>query len=101
MTSHNTKKNIEGFGYTFIEANLFGKPVIGSNIGGISSAIEDKKTGFLVEEGNINEIAEKILLLANDKTLGDELGNYGKERALKRFDIYLNAKHILQIFNLK
>jgi phosphatidylinositol alpha-1,6-mannosyltransferase len=51
---------IEAQGLTFVEAMLAGCPVIGSNSGGIPDAVQDGKTGWLVEPGNKNELADKI-----------------------------------------
>lgn len=40
----------EAFGLVYIEANACGVPVIGRNRGGVREAIQDNKTGFLVED---------------------------------------------------
>jgi glycosyltransferase involved in cell wall biosynthesis len=45
---------------TIIEAYANGKPVIGSNVGGIPEIIKDGDTGFLFEMGSENELSEKI-----------------------------------------
>ena len=45
---------------TIIEAYANGKPVIGSNIGGIPEIINDGETGFLFEMGSINDLSDKI-----------------------------------------
>jgi glycosyltransferase involved in cell wall biosynthesis len=45
---------------TIIEAYANGKPVIGSNIGGIPEIINDGDTGFLFEMGSVNDLSEKI-----------------------------------------
>jgi len=45
---------------TIIEAYSFGKPVIGSEIGGIPEIIEEGKTGFSFEMGNVQKLVEII-----------------------------------------
>jgi glycosyltransferase involved in cell wall biosynthesis len=45
---------------TIIEAYANGKPVIGSNVGGIPEVINDGDTGFLFEMGSVNDLSEKI-----------------------------------------
>lgn len=47
---------------TIIEAYSFGKPIIGSNIGGIPEIIKNGETGFLFEAGNVNDLKQKILI---------------------------------------
>ena len=44
----------EGFGIVLTEAMASGKPLIGSNIGGIPMQIREGWNGFLVEPGNEN-----------------------------------------------
>lgn len=46
---------------TIIESYSLGTPVIGANIGGIPEIVEDGRTGFLFESGNVDEL-EKIVL---------------------------------------
>ena len=45
---------------TIVEAYSVGKPVIGSNIGGIPELVIEGKTGFLFGMGNSNELEAKI-----------------------------------------
>jgi glycosyltransferase involved in cell wall biosynthesis len=48
---------------SILEAMAYGKPVIGSAIGGIPEMIEDGHTGFLFEAGNVNELRKKLLTI--------------------------------------
>lgn len=50
---------------TIIEAYANGKPVIGSNVGGIPEIIEDGKTGFLFKMKDVDSLSEKIHLAEN------------------------------------
>ena len=51
---------------TIVESYGYGRPVIGSRIGGIPEIIEDGKTGFSFEVGNVEELKQNI---NNAKTL--------------------------------
>jgi len=51
---------MEGFGIVAIEASSTGLPVVASNIEGISSAVLDGKTGYLVESMNAEEFIHGI-----------------------------------------
>jgi glycosyltransferase involved in cell wall biosynthesis len=50
---------------TIIESYANGKPVIGSRVGGIPEIIQEEKTGFIFEMGNITELSEKITMVEN------------------------------------
>ena len=53
---------------TLKEAQLMEKPVIATNVGGNKEMMIDTKTGFLVKEGNADDIIQKLLKLLENKT---------------------------------
>jgi glycosyltransferase involved in cell wall biosynthesis len=57
-----------------IEAFALGKPVIGSNIGGIPELVLDNKTGFTFEPGNAEDLRLKIHTLKNNPDLIVQMG---------------------------
>jgi len=79
------------------EAQLMKNPVIATNVGGNSEIMIDSKTGFLVEEGNANQIIEKLTLLFKDKDLAIKLGNNGYEFIKNEFSLEVSAKNFLRI----
>lgn len=73
----------EGFGLTVAEAMWKGTPVIGGNVGGIRYQIEDGVNGFLVS--SVEQTAERIVELVNDKELRNEMGRNARESVRKKF----------------
>ena len=63
----------EGWGLTVIEANACGVPVVASDVPGLRDAVLDEKTGLLYEYGNIEQLAQKILLVLRDEQLRKRL----------------------------
>ena len=59
---------------SILEAGAAGLPVVSTRHAGISDVVLDGKTGLLVEERRIDEMAQHMLALANDPVLADELG---------------------------
>jgi glycosyltransferase involved in cell wall biosynthesis len=56
----------EGLGTAALEAMAAAKPVIASNVGGLSEAVVDGRTGLLVPPGDAAALARAILQLMND-----------------------------------
>jgi len=73
-----SKDRSEGFGLTILEANATGKPVIGSNVGGIPSVIEDGKNGRLVPPNSPSILAENIRQVLSSEDLIAKLGSAGR-----------------------
>lgn len=72
----------ESEGLVMLEAMACGKPVIASNIGGIPHFVEDGITGILIPYGKPAELAEKMLMLVNDKAMRERMGAAGREKAM-------------------
>ncbi|MBP9694913.1 MAG: glycosyltransferase family 4 protein [Candidatus Magasanikbacteria bacterium] len=71
----------EGFGIVYLQAGVAGKPVVGSNSGGVADAVLDNKTGILVPENDPDATAQALISLLVDKELSNRLGKAGKEYA--------------------
>lgn len=99
MPSRNIKGDFEGFGIVFLESALCKSPAIGSLSGGIKDAIDDNNSGFLVEEDDVNALAEKIKVLVQDEKLRQEMGNYAYRRAKDNFNWSKQAKLFYKVLN--
>lgn len=73
--------NVEGFGIVFLEAAACGKPVIAGNSGGVPDAVENNKSGWIVNPRDTRAILEKMRLVINDSDSVKELKVYARNRA--------------------
>ncbi|WP_026727814.1 glycosyltransferase [Flavobacterium denitrificans] len=77
----------EGTPVAILEANAAGLPVISTRHAGIPDVVIEGETGFLVDEHDVDTMAEKMILLLEDKTLAKKLGTNGKERIKNNFTL--------------
>lgn len=81
MTSHK-----EGFGMVLIESASYALPSVAFDItSGPSDIIENEKSGFLIEDGNLQEFAKKLQLLMRDENLRKTMGENAKIHTKKHF----------------
>lgn len=79
----------EGFGQVVVEAASVGIPSVGSNIYGITDAIDDRVTGYLFEPGAHHDLMQKMARFIENpstiRTMGEKArvnvaGKFSKER---------------------
>ncbi|MCX7966569.1 MAG: glycosyltransferase, partial [Syntrophorhabdaceae bacterium] len=74
--------NAEGLPNSILEASILGLPVIATRHEGIPEAVEHGVTGFLVDEADVDKMAEYMLLLARDKKLRKDMGLSARQKML-------------------
>lgn len=84
----------EAFGRVTIEGMLAHMAMIGADAAGTSELIEDGKTGLLYKPGDINALAEQILLLSTDRDKINRIQNDGFEYAKTTYTNHKCAKEI-------
>jgi phosphatidylinositol alpha-1,6-mannosyltransferase len=75
----------EGFGFVFLEAMKYGKPILAANSGGAPEVVQDGITGQLVEYGDRQELAEALINLCLDPAKRTRMGNAGYQRLQDNF----------------
>ena len=81
MSSH-----FEGFGMVLAEASSYALPCIAFDIkAGPSDIIADEKSGFLVEDNDLQGYADKLMLLMRDENLRQNFGTKAKQVVSEKF----------------
>ncbi len=84
---------------TIVEAYSSGKPVIGSNIGGIPELIIEDKTGYLFSMGNSFEFEEKITKAVNlSENEYQEMSESAYRFACDKFSEKAHYRDLLNIY---
>jgi len=82
---------------TLKEAQLMKKPVIATDVGGDKEMMDDGRTGFLVREGNAEDIIKRITDLLEDKQMAKDMGKNGAEFVKNEFNWERVTKNFLEI----
>jgi glycosyltransferase involved in cell wall biosynthesis len=77
----------EPFGRVLIEAMAAGKPVVGTQVGGIPEIIEDGVTGLLVPPYSPNALAKAITTILQDPARAQQMGRAGQQRVQTHFNL--------------
>lgn len=91
----------EGLPLSILEAFSMGKPVVATEVGGVSEVVRDGENGFLVPPCDPERLAERMIYLLSNPELAKKMGLAGRALVESEFDIkrtvgqyekaYLNA----------
>jgi len=90
----------ENFPYSILEAFTLGKPVIGSEIGGIPELVRDGETGLLFEPGSAGDLAEKIQWMIDHPKERQEMGRRARELVEKKCNPELHYEHLMGVYRM-
>jgi glycosyltransferase involved in cell wall biosynthesis len=77
--------DVEGFGIVALEAAAAGKPVVATRVGGIPDAVEDGKSGLLIDADDYKELSRSIMDLVADEKKRWGMGEYARSRVGEKF----------------
>ncbi|TVT28916.1 glycosyltransferase family 4 protein [Salinicoccus cyprini] len=75
----------EGFGNVSIESQAASTPVIAYNVTGAKDTIQNGKTGFIIDKGNVEEVLEKAIYFYNNRAILQKYGENSREFVLNNF----------------
>jgi glycosyltransferase involved in cell wall biosynthesis len=93
--------NLDGSRFFGSPTKLFeymgmGKAIVASDLEQIGEVLEHKRTAWLVKPGDVQELAEGIIRLAEDLNLRNQLGRNAREEALKKYTWDRHVERILR-----
>jgi colanic acid/amylovoran biosynthesis glycosyltransferase len=89
----------EGTPVAVLEAGAAGLPVIATRHGGIGDVVIHRQTGLLVNEGDVDEMAEYIVLLAQDAQLAETLGAAARKHVCANYSLERSIEKLWQIIH--
>jgi glycosyltransferase involved in cell wall biosynthesis len=91
---------VEGLPIALLEAMAMGLPVVSTNIYGIPEAVHEGDTGLLIEAGDSDALAAKIIELSSDSDRRARLGQKAREFVLQNFDERVAARTALTHYQM-
>ncbi|QDU21160.1 glycosyltransferase [Urbifossiella limnaea] len=88
----------EGLPNVALEASAAGVPVVATAVGGTPEVIADGETGYLVQPGRPDELADRLVQSLKDGALRARLGNAGRARMQRLFTFDAQAAAYLDLF---
>ena len=89
----------EGFGLSVTEAMSCGNPIVGTKTGGIPIQVKDAQNGFLVNVGDIDATAERIIKIISDDNLRKKMSLKSIEFVENKFMIERGIEKHLMLYN--
>lgn len=87
----------EGMSNVLLENASSGRPLITTNNPGCFETVDDEKTGFIYETGNVSDLVAKIerfMSLSNEEKRN--MGLYGRKKMIREFDRRIVVKKYLE-----
>lgn len=88
---------MEGIPVALMEPLACEVPVVSTRTSGIPELVEDGVTGLLVPPEDPAALADALQRLANDPALGQRLGQAGRQKVLREFDLTDNTAKLAQL----
>ncbi|MBI9016350.1 MAG: glycosyltransferase [Phycisphaerae bacterium] len=88
----------EALGTVLIEAQATGLPIVSTNSEGIKESVRDGISGFLVNSGDVEALAEKLVFFIKNPDIRIKMGQAGKQYATENFDNQILADKLQSIF---
>jgi len=89
----------EGFGLSVTEGMACGNPIVGTKVGGIPIQVKDNENGFLVDVGDIDATADRIIRILKDDKLRNVMSKKSVEIVENNFKMEIGIEKHLIVYN--
>jgi N,N'-diacetylbacillosaminyl-diphospho-undecaprenol alpha-1,3-N-acetylgalactosaminyltransferase len=90
----------EGLPRTSMEAASMGLPIVTTDAVGCRETVDNGVNGFLIPPQNVQALADAIEKLIINPSLRQKMGNAGREKAIREFDIGTIVEKHLEVYGL-
>jgi phosphatidylinositol alpha-1,6-mannosyltransferase len=77
--------DVEGLGIVYLEASASGVPVVAGRSGGAPEAVQQGRTGLVVDGRSADQIADAVSRILEDPELAARMGAAGRQWILERW----------------
>lgn len=88
----------EGIPVVLMEAMACGLPVVSSQLSGIPELVDHETSGILVPPRDVASLANALQRLCDDSALRHRMGNAGREKVVREFNLRTNAGQLAKFF---
>jgi len=90
----------EGLGVVAMEAMVAGRLIVASNTGGLKEIIQDKKTGLLIEPGNVGEWTKALSAIINNPEMCKPIALAGQNFARDNFGLEKTIEQYQKVYQI-
>jgi glycosyltransferase involved in cell wall biosynthesis len=91
-------KGVEGFSNSIIEYMAAARPVVATDIGGAREAIVEGETGYIIEPGDDQKLAERIISLLKEPERARQMGEQGLRVVKQKFSCEAQLESIESLY---
>ena len=88
----------EGLPNSILEAMAVGLPVVTTDVAGTKELVLDGQTGYVVEQGDVDRLAQTMGMLVADKQLRHRMGQAGRERIAHEFSFTQRLQRVEALY---
>jgi glycosyltransferase involved in cell wall biosynthesis len=89
----------EGMPNVVLESMACALPIIASHVAGNDAVVKDQETGLLFEPGNGEQFRRSIKRIMEDRQLGRNMGEHGRQWVVENFSWEHSARAYLDLFS--